>query len=161
MNSKEAVKFLWISLGALFLFIMSPYFDGKWGFHLLRHFNVLQFILAMILQPLSCFVLSGLFVIFSVQIHKRKWGIVFISFVFILEVLNALWFHKAWSYGFRYQGEHFTIMIAWVNLLCFGLVLLLTGLGVKYKKQLFLHIATLTFFITLAFIAFPWLGESI
>lgn len=161
MNIKETIKFLWISLGALFLFIISPYFDNTWGFHLLLRCNILQFVLAMILQPLSCFILSGLFVIFSIVIHKRKWTIVFIIFVFILEILNGLWFYNSWSYGLRYQGERFVIFMAVINLLCFGSILLLTWLGVKYKNNIFLQVATLGFFVVLAFIAFPWLGESI
>lgn len=161
MNLKETARFLWIFLGALYLFVVSPYFDGKSGFHLIWNVNIFQFVLAMLLQPFSCFILPGLFVVFSVLMHKRKWRVFFIIFVFLLEALNVLWFYKAWPYGLKFQGERFTIFIALINLLCFAAILLLAWLGGRCKNTIFLHIATLGFFIVLAFVAFPWLGESI
>jgi len=83
---------------------------------------------------------------------------VLISAVFFT-ALNAYYFSQAWSYGYKYQGEFHTKIVAAENLIGFASLIVLAYSGVSRNSKKLQNFANLLLFLLLSWCAFPYLGE--
>jgi hypothetical protein len=77
----------------------------------------------------------------------------------LFAVLNAYYFSQAWSYGYKYQGEFHTNVVAAENLVGFASLIVLAYLGVSKESKMLQYSANLFLFLLLSWCAFPYLGE--
>ena len=164
MNTRKiyrVIRIIWITLGAGYLFAVTPYFEYLTKINIIPIINTLQIGLAFLCGASSGFILPGLFILFSVFSNKKKYPWLFLIFALIISILNTWFLYIAWPYGLQFQGKSYTIHIIIYNALSIISIFSLVMTGVKYKKIVLLDVATFLFFIFLAFLAFPHLGESI
>jgi len=75
-------------------------------------------------------------------------------------LLNIVWFVGGWSYGLRYQGPHYVLIIGAINVLWSAalavFILFRWKKASSFEASLFFH---WILFAWLGWYAFPWLGE--
>ncbi|WP_040306571.1 hypothetical protein [Agarivorans albus] len=77
---------------------------------------------------------------------------------FLLSLLSIKYFWVSWEYGYKYQGELHTKIVAIENLVGFSGVLGICFWAIKKESQIAGYVANLLFFSILAWCAFPYLG---
>lgn len=83
---------------------------------------------------------------------------VLISALFVA-VLNTYYFTQAWRYGYQYQGELHTKIVAVENISGFVVLLVIAYVGMSKNSKKLQYSANLLLFLLLSWCAFPYLGE--
>jgi len=169
---KFNVEKIAVLLGAMFLFVVSPYVSSVFPFiphinapshiaNIIFPGNVLLLLLPLIFWYGSFFFLPSCFIILSIFFRRKNYINFFTMLVSMLMVLDIVWILHSWQGGIRYQKPHFTIGVAIENGLCFFIIYLTIAAYYKWRKCAFLYFSALILCLTLTFFAFPWLGEPI
>jgi len=161
-------------VGAILLFLVSPY---TWLIFMPDNFlaNIYDKAMTHDIMPLSTllygglflwgsfsfFITSILFALLSLSSGKKSYIYFFVVFVSILMIMNFLWIIHNWSYGLKFQGEYYTIIVTIANGIFFILLYSLVFIFEKTKKNQWIHAANFLFCLMLIFLMFPWLGENI
>jgi hypothetical protein len=91
--------------------------------------------------------------------QRSYFGKVVLISASLFAALNAYYFSQAWSYGYKYQGEFHTKIVAAENLVGFAGLIILAYVGVSKKSKMLQYSANLFLFLLLSWCAFPYLGE--
>jgi len=91
--------------------------------------------------------------------QRSYFGKVVLISALLFAAFNAYYFSQAWSYGYKYQGEFHTRVVAAENLVGFASLIVLAYLGVSRKSKMLQYSANLLLFLLLSWCAFPYLGE--
>ena len=73
--------------------------------------------------------------------------------------LNAYYFTQAWGYGYKYQGEFHTKIVAVENFVGFVVLVVMAYFGMSKNSKKLQNSANLLLFLLLSWCAFPYLGE--
>jgi len=96
---------------------------------------------------------------FKLLNRRTNFGkVVLISAIFF-SALNAYYFSQAWDYGYDYQGEFHTRVVAAENLVGFTSLVGLAYFGISMNSKMLQNSANLLLFLLLSWCAFPYLGE--
>lgn len=161
-----------IILGAIFLFLISPYSSAIFPFIPHVHMpsvianivfpgNVTLILIPLLLREGALFFLPGCFVILSLFFHKKSYVHFFTGLVSLLMLLDIAWIIISWKSGVKYEKLDFAITVVVENGLCFFVIYSMIAAYYKWRKLLLLYFSLLFLCLTLTFFAFPWLGESI
>jgi len=96
---------------------------------------------------------------FKILSDKKYFGKAILIAGLILSILNILYFIASWKYGFKYQGEMHTIIVAIENIIGFSVMLVLAFVSTVKKTKYLQYSSNLILFLLLSWCAFPYLGE--
>ena len=106
-------------------------------------------------------IIPVIFIAWSIHLFKGATKIPLRSFIFLAVIisLNILYFIYSWSYGVKWQGLTYTVIIAIINV-AIASFLLWYGLKSREQQTYFKnYLFHLSMFAWLSYIAFPTLGE--
>ncbi len=123
---------------------------------------VLLIPLAIVAGPIGTLVIvlslfCGGLVVFGRRRTFATWTLVL---ALVLGGLSAVAIWMSWDYGVRFQGRSYTIAVASFNVLGFGAAIALAELGRRSGNWWVQYAAFLALWVTLAWCAFPYLGEA-
>ncbi len=125
-------------------------------------FVPLPFYMALMAWVFSYGILAVLPLLYLVEFiwlsGKRSFGKVILIMSSILSALNLIYLINSWEYGVRHQGQQYTKIVVFENIIGFGSLITLIYIGRKVKSKNMLYSANLYMFCLLAWCAFPYLG---
>jgi hypothetical protein len=91
---------------------------------------------------------------------SASFGTTVLVFDVAVALLSVLWFHGSWEYGYEFQGPQHTRVVALENVLVLSMALALAIAGRARRSQVVVASSYLVLFASLAWCAFPYLGEA-
>ena len=141
---------VFIASSNLFAGLMSPLFPMPFY----------QVMLLWIIPYLVMFFVPA-FYLLEVKLISKSPNFINIVNVLIVVfcILNVLYFWASWDFGYQYQGEYHTRIVALENFIGFTIALVMSIWSIKNKSSTAAYIANFTLFVLLSWCAFPYLGE--
>ena len=121
---------------------------------------IYQVILAWVISFFSILVMPVIYMFEVKLISQTKYfSIIVTALISALALLNIKYFWGAWGYGYKYQGELHTQIVAIENIVGFSIALAVSIWALKHKNTVASYIANFILFALLSWCAFPYLGE--
>ncbi len=119
-----------------------------------------QVVLAWVIAHYYLAVMPSLYLITTgLASSKANFSKIVIIAIVVLATLNFVYFWNSWGYGYKYQGELHTNIVALVNLFGFSIALFL-AIKAHIKNNIpTTYLANFILFALLSWCAFPYLGE--
>ena len=121
---------------------------------------IYQVIMAWVISIFSIIVMPSIYLLEMKLISQSKhFSIIVTVLIAILALLNFKYFWGSWYYGYKYQGESHTHIVAIENIIGFSIALAVSIWALKNKSTVPTYIANFMLFALLSWCAFPYLGE--
>lgn len=150
----------WTFGGAILLLVISSIMMTTGVMKPWNPMPIYQVILAWIVSFFYLFFIPIIYLIEIKLIAQSKHFLKIVTgLTLLLSALSIKYFWGSWDYGYKYQGELHTKIVALENLLGFSIVLGVCIWAIKKENQTGGYAANLLLFSLLAWCAFPYLGE--
>jgi hypothetical protein len=160
MDHMSNLRVRWMYGGSILLVLISSLIMTVGYMSTLVPMPIYQVILAWVISTLYIFVVPSVYFIEMQLLSQSKHFIKIVPvLIIIFSLLSILYFWSSWNYGYQYQGEFHTNIVAIENFIGFSFTLAISLWALKNKNTAAAYLANFLLFALLSWCAFPYLGE--